>query len=85
MVTLRNPEGLALAKDGEEVAVEMEGDATDVKVRWSKVEDGKGGEKDGMYEWVCGTVVAGKEVKFEAEWDIKSPANVRWEEKPNAQ
>ena len=84
---MRKPDGLALAKADDEVAVALE-DASEVKeakIRWGKVEDGKGGEKDGMYEWVCGTVVAGKEVKFEAEWDIKSPANVRWEEKPNAQ
>ena len=82
-VTLRNPEGLALSKDGEEVAVEMDGDATDVKVRWSKVEDGKGGEKDGMYEWVCG-IAAGKKVQLEARWDVKAPESVRWEESTNA-
>ena len=81
----RKPDGLAQAKDGEEVPIDLGADVQDAKVRWSKVEKGQGGEKDGMYEWVCGTVVAGKEVKFEAEWDIKSPANVRWEEKPNAQ
>ncbi|KAI0706428.1 hypothetical protein C8Q76DRAFT_749605 [Earliella scabrosa] len=84
-VMLRKPDGLAQAKDGEEVPIDLGADVQDAKVRWSKVEKGQGGEKDGMYEWVCGTVVAGKEVKFEAEWDIKSPANVRWEEKPNAQ
>ncbi|KAI0788235.1 hypothetical protein C8Q74DRAFT_1195353 [Fomes fomentarius] len=79
-VTLRKPEGLAQAKDGEEVAVDLGEDAKDVKVRWTKVEKGAGGEKEGMYEWVCGSVVAGKEVKLEAEWDIKSPASVRWVE-----
>ena len=82
-VTLRNPEGLALAKDGEEVAVEMDGDATDVKVRWSKVEDGKGGEKDGMYEWLCG-IPTGKKVVLKAEWDIRVPGSLPWEEKETA-
>ena len=79
-VMLRKPDGLAQAKDGEEVPIDLGADVQDAKVRWSKVEKGQGGEKDGMYEWVCGTVVSGKEVKFEAEWDIKSPANLRWEE-----
>ncbi len=83
-VTLRKPEGLAHAKDGEEVAVDLGEDAKDVKVRWTKVEKGQGGEREGMYEWVCGFVVAGKEVRLEAEWDIKSPANVQWEEAQNS-
>ncbi|KAI0750045.1 hypothetical protein C8Q80DRAFT_1269826 [Daedaleopsis nitida] len=79
-VMLRKPDGLAQAKDEEEVAVDLGESVQDAKVRWSKVEKGKGGEKDGMFEWGCGTVAAGTEVKFEAEWDIKSPANVQWEE-----
>ena len=70
------------AKDGEEVAVETDGDGKDVKVRWSKVEDGKGGEKDGMYEWVCG-IAAGKKVQLEAQWDVKAPESTRWEESPH--
>ena len=78
-VMLRKPEGLARAKDGEEIAVEVEGDAKDVKVRWTKPEDGKGGEKDGMYEWVCG-VPARKKARLEAEWDVKAPGTLRWEE-----
>ena len=81
-IALRKPEGLARAKDGEEVAVEMDGDGKDVKVRWSKVEDGKGGEKDGMYEWVCG-IAAGKKVQLEAQWDVKAPESTRWEESPH--
>ena len=78
-VALRKPTGLALAKEAEEVALEVEG-ATDAKVRWTKAEDGKGGEKDGMYEWVCG-IAAGKKVELVAEWDIKVPASLHWEEK----
>ena len=78
-VMLRKPEGLARSKDGEEVGVGLESEGADVRVRWTKVEDGKGGEKDGMYEWVCG-ITAGKKVELEAEWDVKVPANLRWEE-----
>ena len=77
-VMLRKPEGLALAKDGEEVCVRLEGEGVDAKVRWTKAEDGKGGEKDGMYEWVCG-IAAGKKVELEAEWEVKALAKQRWE------
>ena len=80
LVTLRKPEGLALAKDGEEVALQMMDESPNVKARWTKVEEGKGGEKDGMFEWVCG-VGAGKKVVLEAEWDIKTPGALEWEEK----
>ena len=44
---------------------------------------GKGGEKDGMYEWVCG-IAAGQKVQLEARWDVKAPESVRWEESTNA-
>ena len=82
-VALRKPEGLVTAKDGVDVRVAIGGtDATDVRVRWTKVEEGRGGEKDGMYEWVCG-VPAGKKVRLETEWEVKAPSNLRWEEKPN--
>ena len=79
---LRKPEGLARAKDGEEVAVALEGEARDVRVRWTEVEDGKGGEKDGIYEWVC-SVPGGKTVRLEAEWDVRSPGNLQWGERSN--
>ena len=80
-VMLHKPEGLAQAKDEEEIAVSLEdSDAKDVKVRWTKVENGKGGEKDGMYEWVC-RLPAGKKVQLEAEWDVKAPGGQEWEEK----
>ncbi|KAH9933560.1 uncharacterized protein BXZ73DRAFT_46253 [Epithele typhae] len=79
-VMLRKPADLAQARDGQEVSVALEGDVSAVKVRWSKVEDGKGGEKDGMYEWVC-RVAEGKKVELEAQWDIKTPADLQWEER----
>ncbi len=79
---LRKPEGLAQIKDGEEITVGSMGDVKEVKARWSKVDNGKGGEKDGMYEWVC-AIPAGKKVRVEAEWAIKAPSNVKWEESVN--
>ncbi|KAI0695487.1 hypothetical protein C8T65DRAFT_584266 [Cerioporus squamosus] len=79
-VMLRKPDGLAQAKDGEEVTVSLEGEVKKARARWSKVENGKGGEKDGVYEWVC-TVPAGKKVTLEAEWTVKAPSNVKWEER----
>ena len=83
-VMLRKPDGLAQARDGDEVTVGLQGqgDVKETKVRWSKVENGKGGEKDGMYEWVC-AVPAGKKVALEAEWAVKAPSNVKWEESVN--
>ncbi len=81
-VMLRKPEGLAQAKDGEEVTVLLEGEVQNAKARWSKLENGKGGEKDGMYEWVC-SVPAGKAVSLKAEWAVKAPSNVKWEETIN--
>ena len=44
------------------------------------MEDGKGGEKDGIYEWVC-AIPAGKRVQLETEWDVKAPGGLKWEEK----
>ncbi|EJF59169.1 hypothetical protein BD309DRAFT_953032 [Dichomitus squalens] len=81
-VTLRKPEGLAQAKDGEDVAVKLSGETKGATVRWTKVESGAGGERDGLYEWLCG-VKAGKKVQLEAEWDVKAPSSVRLEEQPN--
>ncbi|TFK87173.1 hypothetical protein K466DRAFT_522882 [Polyporus arcularius HHB13444] len=81
-VMLRKPEGLAQAKDGEEVTVLLKGEVQNAKARWSKLENGKGGEKDGMYEWVC-SVPAGKAVSLKAEWAVKAPSNVKWEETIN--
>ncbi|KAI0794196.1 hypothetical protein C8Q74DRAFT_1247228 [Fomes fomentarius] len=75
-VVLRTPKGLARAKDEEDIAVEADaGDAKDLKVRWTKVVDGQGGEKDGMYEWIC-IAPGGKKVALDAEWDVQVPAYV---------
>ncbi|RPD69923.1 hypothetical protein L226DRAFT_515152 [Lentinus tigrinus ALCF2SS1-7] len=81
-VALRKPEGLARANDGEDVPVSLGEDSKNVKVCWTTPKDGKGGEKDGLYEWIC-EVSAGKAIVLETEWDVKGPAKVKWEEKTN--
>jgi len=48
-------------------------------VRWSKVVDGKGGKKQGLFEWVV-EIGAGEEVTIETEWDVKAPVSLRWVE-----
>lgn len=73
-VTLKAPEGLADAKDGQEVNV-REG----VKARWSKKRDGKGGEAEGKYEWMV-NIGAGRQVTLKAQWEVKSAQGLLWEE-----
>jgi hypothetical protein len=74
-VILRKPEGLADAKDGEAVDLKKDG----LKVGWEKLVDGKGGEKEGRFEWSW-KVDAGSQVKLEAEWEVKAPADIKWVE-----
>jgi hypothetical protein len=74
-VILRKPEGLANAKDGEVVNLNKDG----LNVGWAKVVDGKGGEKEGKFEWKW-KVDAGAQIKLEAEWEVKAPADVTWVE-----
>ena len=69
-VTLHKPCGLVHAKEGEEVSVGHGGD--DIRARWTTA----GGEKGGMYEWVCG-IPAGKKVQLEAVWEVCAPVAVR--------
>ena len=72
LVTLRKPDGLAEAKDGQEVAVFPETNPeikTTASVRWRDVENG-------IYEWVCG-IRAGAEIALEAEWVVTAPGSVR--------
>ncbi|OSC98499.1 hypothetical protein PYCCODRAFT_1375112 [Trametes coccinea BRFM310] len=81
-VILRKPAGLAAAKDGQVILDRVEaddGEAAKAKVRWTDVVDGNGGEKDGLFEWIH-AIPAGKKISFEAQWDIKSPSDVRWTE-----
>ncbi|GBE90100.1 hypothetical protein SCP_1801240 [Sparassis crispa] len=82
-VVLKQPEGLATAKEGEEVAVTDAGDSKKIlpgwKVRWSKAMDGKGGESEGKFEWFGG-LAAGKTTTLAAEWEVRVPVGVVWDE-----
>jgi hypothetical protein len=74
-VILRKPEGLADAKDGQVVDLKDDG----LKVSWEKMADGKGGEKEGKFEWRW-KVDGGAKVMLEAKWEVKAPADVNWAE-----
>ena len=63
-LVLRKPEGFARAKDGSEVAVELEGEERDVRARWKM---GRVARKT-VSTSGCG-VPAGKTVRLEVEWD----------------
>ena len=83
VVTIRKPQGLDFAKEREDVTLQdsvVDGEEASMKARWTKVEDGKGGKKDGMYEWVC-EVQAGQKAELEEEWTVKTLGNLHWEEK----
>jgi uncharacterized protein (TIGR02231 family) len=82
-VVLRQPAGLAeleqkgeLRVGGEDSEREAKGEKQTQKqtqtVRWSKVVDGMGGKKEGLFEWVV-EVEAGEELTIETEWDVKAP------------
>jgi hypothetical protein len=77
-VFLRKPDGLVDAKDGQVIDLKklMEGQ----KVRWSPLVDGKGGEKEGRFEFLW-KVDAGEKVTVVSEWDVKAPADVTWHER----
>jgi uncharacterized protein (TIGR02231 family) len=88
-VVLRHPAGLAELEQGKELQVdakedgEREGDSDSdgegkkQRVRWCKIVDGKGGRKEGLFEWVV-EVGAGEELTIETEWDVKAPVSLRW-------
>ncbi|KAI0305272.1 hypothetical protein B0F90DRAFT_1809060 [Multifurca ochricompacta] len=80
-VILRRPNGLADLEQGEELRVKAEGEKDGEKrtVRWGKLVDGKGGRKEGLFEWVF-EVGAGEEVTIETEWDVKAPISLKWVE-----
>lgn len=74
-IILRKPLGLADAKDGESVDLKNDG----LRVGWEKLVDGKGGEKEGKFEWKW-KVGSGARVNVEAEWEIKVPGEFPWVE-----
>jgi len=71
-IVLRCPVGLTRLEQGEELKVgEGESRSRNRTVQWSKVVGGKGGKKEGLFEWVV-EVEAGEEVTIETEWDVKT-------------
>ncbi len=81
-VTVRKPAGLAQAADGSEVSVKIgEEEGVAAKVHWMKGVDGKGSEKEGLYEWEC-AIPAGKTVTLEAQWDVGAESDEEWYEGP---
>ncbi|KAI0264596.1 hypothetical protein BC834DRAFT_826093 [Gloeopeniophorella convolvens] len=76
-VVLRRPAGLADLEQGKDLEVDVDGKKK--TVRWSELVEGKGGKKDGLFEWAL-EVGAGEEVTMEAEWDVKAPASFIWAE-----
>ncbi|KAF7984409.1 hypothetical protein HWV62_14456 [Athelia sp. TMB] len=74
-VHLKKPDGLADA--GDEV-VDLKEVLPGLKVRWS----GKGGEKEGRFEFSV-AVEAGKKVKVESGWEVKAPSDLKWHEATN--
>lgn len=78
-IILRKPDGLADAKDGQ--VVDLKANDQGLKVRWSPLVDGKGGEKEGRFEFM-GKVDAGAKVTVECQWEVKAPADLMWHEVP---
>ena len=89
-VVLRHPAGLAELEQGKELEIGAkeeggpDGDDDDEgegrkkqRVRWCKVVGGKGGRKDGLFEWVV-EVGASEELTIETEWDVKAPVSLKW-------
>ncbi|KAH9481857.1 Protein F37C4.5 [Psilocybe cubensis] len=74
-IVLRKPVGLADAKDGKYVDLNKDG----LRVGWEPLVDGKGGEKEGKYEWRW-KVAGGAKVNLETEWEIKVPGENAWVE-----
>jgi len=71
-IVLHRPVGLTRLEQGEELKVgKGESGSRNRTVWWSKVVGGKGGKKEGLFEWVV-EVEAGEEVTIETEWDVKT-------------
>jgi uncharacterized protein (TIGR02231 family) len=81
-VVLRHPACLAELEQGEELQIGAkdggkEGKSKTQTVRWGKQVDGKGGKKEGLFEWVV-EVGAGEELTIETEWDVQAHVLLRW-------
>ncbi|KJA25015.1 hypothetical protein HYPSUDRAFT_76106 [Hypholoma sublateritium FD-334 SS-4] len=73
-VILRHPLSLGTVKDGAYARVD---NADGPVVGWEKVVDGKGGEKDGNFEWKL-KAKSGETVSLLAEHDVTFPRRAAW-------
>ncbi|EIM92171.1 uncharacterized protein STEHIDRAFT_46411 [Stereum hirsutum FP-91666 SS1] len=77
-VLLKKPQSLLDEQDSSEDQ-EVEGLEKGI-ARWRDTIDEKGGKKDGLFEWICEGLEAGKEISLETVWDVRAPADVKWVE-----
>ncbi|KAL5486028.1 hypothetical protein ACEPAI_7072 [Sanghuangporus weigelae] len=75
-VVIKRPEGLGEASPEALVDIPKVSSSStcSVKVRWK----GDGGEKEGKYVWLV-DLGAGEEVKLEAEYEVRAPADFTWQ------
>ena len=76
-VILRHPLHLGKIKDGAYAAIGEDG----LKVGWEKLVDGKGGEKEGKFEWKW-SVKSGEQVDFFSDYEVKAPRGAGWVVQP---
>lgn len=72
-VILRHPLALGKIKDGAYADIREDG----LKVGWEKLVDGKGGEKEGKFEWKW-KVTSGEKVDLFSEYEVKAPRGAAW-------
>ncbi|KAF9483179.1 hypothetical protein BDN70DRAFT_800234 [Pholiota conissans] len=77
-VILRRPLELGDAKQGDFMSLKKGG----LKVGWEKTYNGRGGEKEGMFEWRW-SVKSGATVELVAEYDVKGPKDIAWVIQPS--
>ncbi|KAF8193372.1 hypothetical protein BJ912DRAFT_960894 [Pholiota molesta] len=73
-VILRQPLELGDTKQGQFVSLKDGG----LKIGWEKAEGGRGGEKEGKFEWRW-KVKSGATVELLAEYDVKGPKDLGWD------
>lgn len=72
-VIIKRPEGLGEAAPEKLVHVASPSRFSSVRVRWGR----DWGHKEGRYEWIV-DIGPGEEVKLEAEYEIRAPADYVW-------
>lgn len=81
-VILRKPLELGDTKQGQFVSLKGDGvKGEGLKVGWEKLDNAKGGEKEGKFEWRW-SVKSGATVDLLAEYDVKGPKDIGWDIQP---